>query len=497
MKKRLTIFFSVIALCCSTAFASNTLLADINGDGVVTKEDATLIYDFICGIANASITVDKVDVNSDGKVNTADVVEVYLNLGEFVKEIPYLTFIANKEQTMTIGVKGSYILNESLQYSVNEGEWETLKVATPITFGGDKGTLRLRGKSATGMAESFSKYALITFGNKTIPVACSGDIRTLVDYTNYTSADTDQALFCYMFNGCTNLTSAPELPATMLAERCYYGMFYGCTSLTTAPVLPATSLKASCYYSMFSGCTSLTSTPELPADTIADMCYYNMFYGCTGLTSVTKLPATTLAKSCYSNMFSDCTSLTTAPTLPATTLEANCYEKMFYGCKSLTSAPALPATTLAEKCYYYMFRDCTNLTTTTVLPATTLAKSCYEYMFYGCTGMTTAPAMLATTLAERCCYGMFYNCTKLTTAPTLLATTLAEKCYYYMFRSCSNLNSITMLVTDISASGCITNWVDRVAATGTFFKAAEMQESAFTRDKNGIPAGWNIEDYNH
>ena len=52
-----------------------------------------------------------------------------------------------------------------------------------------------------------------------------------------------------------------------------------------------------------------------------------------------------------------------------------------------------------------------------------------------------------------------------------------------------------MLATDISASGCLTNWVDRVATTGTFIKAAEIDESAFTRDKNGIPAGWAIENY--
>ena len=497
MKKRLMILFSAVALCCTMAMASVILPADVDDNGVVSKEDAELIYSFICGTADSTITVNKVDVNGDGKVNTADVVEVYLKLGETIPNIPYLTFSADEMQTMTIKIKGTYTLDESLQYSVNDGEWTTLTAATSISFGGDNGDLRLRGKSATGMATDFTKYAQITFGSKNVSVACSGDIRTLVDYTNYSSADTNEARFCYLFNGCTNLTSAPKLPAEALAERCYYGMFYGCTGLTTAPALPATFLKGSCYYSMFYNCTSLTTTPTLSAKTLADMCYYNMFYGCTGLTSATELPATTLAKSCYANMFYGCTSLTTAPTLPATSLEANCYEKMFYGCSKLTTAPALPATTLAEKCYYYMFRDCTGLTEVSTLPATTLAKSCYEYMFYGCTSLATSPTMLATTLAERCCYGMFYNCTGLTTATPLYASTLAEKCYYYMFRGCSNLNSITMLATDISASGCLTNWVDRVATIGTFTKSAKIEETAFSRDKNGIPSGWTIEDYNN
>ena len=34
-----------------------------------------------------------------------------------------------------------------------------------------------------------------------------------------------------MFSGCTSLTTAPELPATTLAEDCYSYMFKNCTSL--------------------------------------------------------------------------------------------------------------------------------------------------------------------------------------------------------------------------------------------------------------------------
>ena len=60
-----------------------------------------------------------------------------------------------------------------------------------------------------------------------------------------------------MFYGCTGLTQAPELPATVLAYRCYYGMFYECTGLTQAPELPATVLADSCYSNMFSDCTAL------------------------------------------------------------------------------------------------------------------------------------------------------------------------------------------------------------------------------------------------
>ena len=75
-----------------------------------------------------------------------------------------------------------------------------------------------------------------------------------------------------MFNDCTSLINAPELPATTLAVSCYYNMFNGCTSLTTAPVLPATTLVSSCYYKMFNGCTSLSSVTCLATNISASSC---------------------------------------------------------------------------------------------------------------------------------------------------------------------------------------------------------------------------------
>ena len=95
-----------------------------------------------------------------------------------------------------------------------------------------------------------------------------------------------------MFNGCTSLTQAPELPATTLAGGCYNSMFLDCTSLTEAPELPATTLADMCYRSMFEGCTSLTQAPELPAPELiahsnAEIaCYREMFSGCTNLSEI-------------------------------------------------------------------------------------------------------------------------------------------------------------------------------------------------------------------
>ena len=112
-----------------------------------------------------------------------------------------------------------------------------------------------------------------------------------------------------MFDGCTSLTTAPVLPATTLANDCYFNMFNGCTALTTAPELPATVIDEYCYGSMFFRCTALTTAPELPATTLAPYCYNSMFKGCTSLTQAPVLPATTLVKGCYSGMFNECKNL--------------------------------------------------------------------------------------------------------------------------------------------------------------------------------------------
>ena len=146
----------------------------------------------------------------------------------------------------------------------------------------------------------------------------------------------------------------------------------------------------------------------LPATTLANSCYYNMFFQCASLTTAPELPATTLADNCYCFMFGNCTSLTTAPELPATTLADNCYSSMFNGCTSLVNAPELPATTLADNCYYYMFNGCTSLVNAPSLPATTLANYCYENMFNDCTNLSYIKC-LATNISATDCTNNWVN----------------------------------------------------------------------------------------
>lgn len=95
--------------------------------------------------------------------------------------------------------------------------------------------------------------------------------------------------FADMFNGCTRMRVAPELPATELAEMCYYHLFSGCSALAIPPELPATTLAPGCYRSMFQYCTNLAYAPVLPAPVVATSAYSYMFGYCRNLTGVTCL----------------------------------------------------------------------------------------------------------------------------------------------------------------------------------------------------------------
>ena len=68
-----------------------------------------------------------------------------------------------------------------------------------------------------------------------------------------------------------------------------------------------------------------------------------------------------------------------------------------------------------------------------VLPATSLKQGCYQDMFSGCKGIEKAPE--------------------------LPAPTLVKDCYSGMFSGCSKLSEVKCLATDVSADGCVKDWL--------------------------------------
>lgn len=226
---------------------------------------------------------------------------------------PCLTFSSPNSFTMNVATPG---WDGTMEYSTDKSTWVTWD-GSQVAAVNNGGTYALyfRGIGNTKVAGSTSNKWTLAGAN----IACDGNIESLLDYTTVAAGNHPQmATNCYyaLFYGCTGLTTAPELPATTLADFCYGSMFGGCTSLTTAPALPATTLADGCYYYMFEDCTSLTTAPALPATTLANLCYAGMFRYCTKLklsatqtgnyTKAYRIPTSgtgTTAKNAFKDMF--------------------------------------------------------------------------------------------------------------------------------------------------------------------------------------------------
>ena len=253
-------------------------------------------YNYSLKLGHNAITISSVSVSDwEDKIVSSDEDEAWIRFDD--SNIEYITFTADSEQGFMFSQppsgnggdggdgdeEGDYQLahirmsqyitraedtsTSGFEYSVDNGEWIAIPAAgitEAIPFGGEKGTLRLRGKNLNGTATGYYGMTakIISFTNN-VPVSCTGDIRTLLDYENYTTVSTVNACFSYLFQNCSQLTSAPKLPATDLNGACYLSMFEGCTSLTTAPELKATTLHTQCYDGMFDGCTNLSSVTML------------------------------------------------------------------------------------------------------------------------------------------------------------------------------------------------------------------------------------------
>ena len=324
-------FYALIDPNYTTSTAPFLSLEVADGESKTTEKYTTTPTTFVAGKSYTyKLTVGKNKISVSG-ISVAD-----WNTGKITDDgkaeqiIRYVTFTAEAEQKFKMTTK-KYTIS-GLQYSVNGGDWKDVEAGTEVPFGGTNGNLRLRGTNTNGTASGLNAYSTITFTND-VNVTCTGDIRTLLDWRNYSTVDTQKAKFCNLFRGCTSLTDAPELKATTLADYCYSNMFFGCKSLTAAPELKATTLADYCYSRMFYGCTSLTAAPEVKATTLADGCYYIMFYGCTSLTAAPELKATTLADGCYYIMFYGCTKLSTVTMLaPSDQISkaSNCCYKWLY-----------------------------------------------------------------------------------------------------------------------------------------------------------------------
>lgn len=170
-------------------------------------------------------------------------------------ELPYLCFTAEQASSTVKLEKNWSPTSVNIETSTDWRTWSDYTFWTDINLSSvwDKVYFRNKSETPTGFSTATNKYYYFSAGGK---VSWSGDVNYLLCKD---STDTLTGDYCFyrLFYQCTELTSAPSLPATTITKNCYQYMFYACTNLITIPRLPATSMKSYCYANMFQWCTQL------------------------------------------------------------------------------------------------------------------------------------------------------------------------------------------------------------------------------------------------
>ena len=407
----------------------------------------------------------------------------------------YLTFTA-EEDGSSFGIVNINNNNPDVQYSLDGGKtWTALAGGEMVTLAhkGDKALLK--GNNPEGF--SFSKLDNSSF-RMTGKVAASGSVMSLIDGVGISTEVPGNFCFYKLFEGCTSLTQAPELPATILADNCYWGMFYHCTSLTQAPELPATTLAEGCYYEMFSGCTSLSEIKvpfddwnhgDYTAEWVIDVAPTGTFicskalpleYGWAGIPEGWTVKYIedmanylTFTAEEDSSTFGIVNNAGNNPDLQYSLDGGKTWTALAGGDSVLLAHKGDKALLKGDnpqgfsKSFYQPTFKMTgkvaasgsvmSLICGTGLSTEILGNSCFVNLFKDCTSLTQAPELPATILTEYCYDGMFSGCTSLTQAPELPATTLDYVCYANMFEGCTSLTQAPKLPATTLLEGCYAN----------------------------------------
>ena len=335
-----------------------------------------------------------------------------------------------------------------------------------------------------------------------------------------------------MFENAYNLSNMPNVYGDTVGIASCYKMFYN-TGIVASKPLPAVTISEASYRQMFSESVKFRGLASLPAETISIGSYEGMFAGCSSMTIAPEVASLSAFPFCCSSMFDRCESLVTPAVMhfqsfwgvgdPYYAVEA--CEMMYKRCHSLTSMPAFLAEVGGSNyvwgVYQHMFDDCTSLVNVVNLGNTVVQDYMYKGMFSGCTSLVTAPRFL-TTRARNNAYestfagctsltgtaqmdfttftagatdtmlNMYEGCTSLTSATLPNVATLSTRSYKNMFKGCSRLAYINCPATNLSAEDCTLDWVNGVAANGTFVKASSADWSSKTGN-DGIPAGWTVQ----
>ena len=339
-----------------------------------------------------------IGTNKIGKVylGTTEIAKMYLGSDLVYQNAPPNYFwteaISTGTFTLTIPSSVTVAMLSYVSYSTDGGTTWTktdnsssaVTITTPSISAGNKVLWKGEG-SRYASSYSGSNYSYFS-GSADYNIG--GDIASLFtgDACSLSTVSSETAMFG-LFKSNSHLINAEDLilSPTKIATRCCQNMFDGCSNLLTAPTLCFEEVGNYACYSMFGSCSKLVVAPSISITKLGGNSCQNMFNGCSSLeTPPSELPATSLANSCYYSMFRNCAKLTSVPDIKATTYNNNTTQwcrEMFYGCKLIETAPVLHITKLASNAYYRMFYNCNKLAYIKMMATDISASNClYQWV---------------------------------------------------------------------------------------------------------------------
>lgn len=303
---------------------------EFSGDGVLNSIQTTGLTADTLYTAIAFLDDDGTEITSNGaKFTTAPP--------------PYVT-LKNEyggENTITITKRGSTWQTRNVEYSTDGGNtWTDIHNGGSVTLA-EGGEMKLR--SSNGFSYKTRSYYSIDAENV---YSASGNLATLVDYTNYSSLTTiPESNFCNMFSNSTNLVDVDDLTfgGMNLFEigSCYY--MFASTSITTPPKFQTQNAwRDEACTGMFSRCELLEKVPSVTVTYCGVRACYYMFQNCTALTTAENMSVRSAGvESGLSYMFTNCTSLVTGANLRSITSVGNsALNYTYYNCSSLENVYA-------------------------------------------------------------------------------------------------------------------------------------------------------------
>ena len=150
--------------------------------------------------------------------------KMIMNCDEEKVNMTPLTFTAEEANSSVKLTKFGSPTVDGVQYRIGtSGGWSPYTIDTEITLTNVGDCVQFQNTLETLGTDS-SNYVQFVMTGK---IAASGNCMSMLNFSDKMTA----YAFYYLFDGCTSLVNAPELPATVLVDYCYQNMFNECTKL--------------------------------------------------------------------------------------------------------------------------------------------------------------------------------------------------------------------------------------------------------------------------